>query len=180
MIGKNIPRTLLGRRHPYYLWAAHLPVNDSLVLREAEDSGSGVSFLRFWGNTAYLNKTKAHLVKSIHSLPMLVKSCSNSYWISELMAQDSHFLGRGRQSQRYTKLYRGLSRCGPRHAYVRIPWELVKRQIPGPISRLRDRSLGEGGRNGALRESVFNSALQVILVPTEVQEKSGFVIRDQD
>lgn len=70
----------------------HLPVNDSLVLGEAEDAGSGVSFLRIWGNTAYLNKTKAHLVKSIHGFPMLVKSCSNSYRISELMAQDSHFL----------------------------------------------------------------------------------------
>ena len=41
--------------------AAHLPVNDSLVFRKAEDPGPGVSFLRFWGYTAYLNKTKAHL-----------------------------------------------------------------------------------------------------------------------
>lgn len=78
---------------PCNLWAAHLPVNDSLVLREAEDSGLGVSFLRFRGNTAYLNKAKAHLVKSIHSFSMLVKPCSNSYRISEFMAQDSHFLG---------------------------------------------------------------------------------------
>lgn len=61
-----------------------------------------------------------------------------------------------------------------------FPGELVKHQIPGPISRLRDQSLGDGGRNGALRESVFNSALQVILMPTEVQEQSGFVIHDQD
>lgn len=80
-------------------WSIHTPVNDSLVLWEAEDSGSGVSFLRFWSNTADLYKTKAHLVKSIHSFPVLIKSCSNSNWISEFMAQDSHFLGRRKQSQ---------------------------------------------------------------------------------
>lgn len=128
----NIPRTLLGRRHPYYLWAPHLPVNDSLVLREAEDSGFGVSFLRFWGNTAYLNKTKAHLVKSIHSLPMLVKSCSNSYWISELTAQDSHFLGRGRQSQEVHKAI-------PRSPKVWPPAHLCQNSLG---SLLNIRSLG--------------------------------------
>lgn len=89
------------RKHPCYLCTAHLPVNDSLVLGQAKDSGPGVSFLRLWGNTAYLNKTKAHLVKSIHSLPMLVKPCSDSHRISELSAQDSHFLETGRQSQRH-------------------------------------------------------------------------------
>lgn len=84
---------------PCDLWAIHPPVNDSLVLWEAEDSGPGVSFLRFWSNTADLYKTEAHLVKSIHSFPMLVKSCSNSNWISEFVAQDSHFLRRRKESQ---------------------------------------------------------------------------------
>ena len=119
---KNV-HTVWQKKHPECpagKKAAHLPVNDGLVLREAEDPGSGVSFLRFWGNTAYLNKTKAHLVKSIHSFPVLVKSCSDSYWISEFMAQDSHFLGRRKQSHRHTRLCWCFSKRGLRHTYVRI------------------------------------------------------------
>lgn len=141
MTEKNIPCILLGRRHPCHLWATHLPVNDGLVLRETEDSGSGVSLLRFWGNTTYLNKTKAHLVKSIHSLSMLVKSCSNSYWISELMAQDFHFLGKGRQNQRYTRLYQCLLRLVSSTSMSEFPGDLVNHPIPGPISRLRNQNL---------------------------------------
>lgn len=110
-------------RTAHFPRAAHLPVNDGLVLGEAEDSGPGVSFLRFGGNTAYLNKTKAHLVQSVHSLPVLVKSRRNSYRVSELTAQDSHFLGRGRQSQRHTGQTR-VSQAVSCHVCIRLPGEL--------------------------------------------------------
>lgn len=98
----------------------HLPVNDSLVLRESEYSGPGVSFLRLGSHTSYLNKTKAQLVESIHSFPVFVKSCCNPYWISEFVAQDSHFLGR-RQSQRYTRLHQVVSQQGSQHPVSELP-----------------------------------------------------------
>jgi hypothetical protein len=66
-----------------------------LVLREAEDPGSGVPILWLGSHTSYFNKTEAQLIKSIHSFPMFVKSCSNPYWIAEFMAQNSHFLEEG-------------------------------------------------------------------------------------
>ena len=140
-----------ARRHPCYLCTTHLPVNDSLVLWEAEHSGPGVSFLRFWGNTAYLNKTKAHLVKSIHSLPVLVKSCSNSYRISEFTAQDSHFLERGRQSQRSTRLSQCFSRCGPRAPTSEFHVSLLN--IPSPDPGVR--TFGEGREEWRSEQTSF-------------------------
>lgn len=98
----------------------HLPVNDSVVLWEAEYSGPGVSFLRLGSHTSYFNKTKAQLVESVHSFPVLVKPCSNPYWISEFMAQDSHFLGR-RQSQRCTRLHGVVLTVGVPVSYIRFP-----------------------------------------------------------
>lgn len=124
--------------------AAHPPVNDGLVLGEAEDSGPGVSFLRFWGNAAYLHKTKTHLVQSVHSLPVLVKSCGDAYRVSELMTQDSHFLGRGRQRQRYPRPDRGFSGCAW-HAYIRFPWgagTLLFGRLGPPPCELGDVDLG--------------------------------------
>ena len=126
--------------------AAHLPVNDCLVFWEAEDPGPGVSFLRFWGYTAYFNKTKAHLVKAIHRFPILVKSCGDSHWISEFMAKDSHFLGRRKESHRQRKPFW----CSLKHgSQNRLP---VKPQVPGPIPGLRNHSLCVcvgGGAEGA-------------------------------
>lgn len=141
---------------------AHLPVNDGLVLGEAEDPGSGVSLLRFGGNTAYLNKTEAHLVKAIHSFPVLIKSCSDSYWISEFMSQDSHFLRSGRQSYRHTGLCWYLSKHIHQHTCIL----LLKHPIPGPIPGPRNQSLGQ---DGTLMASIFNSALQVILMPASLR-----------
>lgn len=66
-------------------------VDDSVVLREAEDSGSRVPFLRLWSHTSYLDKTEAHLVEAVHGFPVLVKSRSNAHWVPELVAEDSHF-----------------------------------------------------------------------------------------
>lgn len=104
-----------------------LPVNDSLVLREAEYSGSGVSFLRLGSHTSDLNKTKAQLIEAIHSFPMFVKSCSNPYWISEFMAQDSHFLER-RKGQRCTWLHQMVLTAGLPASCIRSPLELAEHQ----------------------------------------------------
>lgn len=92
----------------------HLPVNDSLVLREAEHSGSGVSFLRLGSHTSYLDKPKAQFVEAIYSFPVLVKSRSNPYRISEFMAQDSHFLGR-RQVRGISSYTKWFSQQGSQH-----------------------------------------------------------------
>lgn len=138
--------------------AAHLPVNDCLVFWEAEDPGPGVSFLRFWGYTAYFNKTKAHLVKAIHRFPILVKSCGDSHWISEFMAKDSHFLGRRKESHRQRKPFW----CSLKHgSQNRLP---VKPQVPGPIPGLRNHSLcvcGGGGGGGRM-ELQGNQSLSVL------------------
>lgn len=116
-----------GRRYPPHTLSHSLPVNDSLVLREAEYSGSGVSFLRLGSHTSNLNKTKAQLVEAIHSFPVFVKSCSNPYWISEFMAQDSHFLER-RQGQRCTRLHQVVLTAGLPASCSRSPLELAKHQ----------------------------------------------------
>lgn len=117
-----------GRRYPPTHTLSHsLPVNDSLVLREAEYSGSGVSFLRLGSYTSNLNKTKAQLVEAIHSFPVFVKSCSNPYWISEFMAQDSHFLER-RQGQRCMRLHQVVLTAELQASCSRSPLELAKDQ----------------------------------------------------
>lgn len=121
-------RSSSGKESPVVL-SPHLPVNDSLVLGETEYSRPGVSFLRLGSDTSYLNETKAQLVESVHSFAVLVKSCSNSYWISEFMAQDFHFLGR-RQSQRYTRLHQVVSQQGSQHPVSEFPWSLLS--IAGP------------------------------------------------
>lgn len=65
----------------------------------------------------------------------------------------------------------------PAHPMSEFPEKLVKHLIPGSISRLRNQNLwGMVGRNGVLRESIFNSVLQVILMAAGVKEPSGFVI----
>lgn len=109
-----------GRRYSPLTLSHHLPVNDSLILRESEHSGSGVSFLRLGSHTSHLNKTKAQLVEAVHSFPVLVKSCSNPYWVSEFMAQDSHFLGR-RQGQKYTRLHHAVFSRDPSILYQNSP-----------------------------------------------------------
>lgn len=119
-----------GRRYPpprHWTLSHPLPVNHSLVLREAEYSGSGVSFLRLGSHTSNLNKTKAQLVEAIHSFPMFVKSCSNPYWISEFTAQDSHFLER-RQGQRCTWLHQVVLTAGLPASCIRSPLELAEHQ----------------------------------------------------
>lgn len=75
------------REGPLVNWApTGLPVDDSLVLREAEDAGFWVSFLRLWGHTSNLDKAEAHLIQAVHGFPMLVKSSSNAYRVSEFVA----------------------------------------------------------------------------------------------
>lgn len=158
-----------------------LPVNDSLVLREAEYSGSGVSFLRLGSHTSDLNKTKAQLVEAIHSFPMFVKSCSNPYWISEFTAQDSHFLER-RQGQRCTWLHQVVLTAGLPASCIRSPLELAEHQwahrigIFGRKDTLRCLSAGASDVCWSLTPEA--SRLRERPYPTTGEQETGAILHN--
>lgn len=70
----------------------YIPVNDSLVLLEAEDPGPGVAGLGPRSDTTNLHKAKPHLHQARIGLSMLVKASRKSHWVRELLAPHRYIL----------------------------------------------------------------------------------------
>ena len=70
----------------------YIPVNDSLVLLEPEDPGSGVARLWPWSDTTNLHKAKPHLHQARIGLSMLVKASRKSHWVCKLLTPHSNVL----------------------------------------------------------------------------------------